>query len=617
MNSPNFSNGNLKLDQFLVCGLGYFGQHCVVALKEFGVNVLAIEKEPPSTWELPTIPDLLDDLIVGDCRRKAILEQAKIKRCRAALLVTSNEQVNIETALAIRRLNPQTRLVVRSATNNLNQLLGEQLGNFIAYEPTELPTNAFALSSLSTEILGFFQLDGHWFQVIDRFLEPHFLKNAHRSLEQWNRDQRRVLFHITSEPSSTPAFHQWHPEATLYPGDRLVYIEASEHFLPQPKPKLAGRKSKRRQREHCLQRLFLILQEKLHQFLELNFQQQIRGVAFVCSLAVLILLAVGTFLYKSYYPGISVTYAFYATAILLLGGFGDIFGNNLTQSRLPWWLELFSLGLTLLGTAFVGVLYALLTEMLLSAKFQLNKRRPTVPVEDHIVIIGLSRLGQKVAALLHRFQQSIVGVSFNPQLDRDLLPEIPLIVGNLTEALNKANLATATSIVVVTDNEMQNLEVALMAGRINPSSNLVIQTYGQHLGEHLQEFLPRAQVLGTYPVAAEVFTGAAFGENIISLFRLHNRTILVTEYQIEAGDTLNGLSLQEVALGYGVVPILHQRPPHPSLLMPAAAIDLKIGDRLVVLATIEGLQWIEIGKRQPTIGRFRREGGRSQELSSY
>ncbi|MFM7910185.1 MAG: NAD-binding protein, partial [Microcystis sp.] len=226
-------------------------------------------------------------------------------------------------------------------------------------------------------------------------------------------------------------------------------------------------------------------------------------------------------------------------------------------------------------------------------------------------------LGQKVAALLHRFQQSIVGVSFNPQLDRDLLPEIPLIVGNLTEALNKANLATATSIVVVTDNEMQNLEVALMAGRINPSSNLVIQTYGQHLGEHLQEFLPRAQVLGTYPVAAEVFTGAAFGENIISLFRLHNRTILVTEYQIEAGDTLNGLSLQEVALGYGVVPILHQRPPHPSLLMPAAAIDLKIGDRLVVLATIEGLQWIEIGKRQPTIGRFRREGGRSQELSSY
>ena len=153
MNSPNFSNGNLKLDQFLVCGLGYFGQHCVVALKEFGVGVKAIEKEPPSTWELPIVPELLDDLIVGDCRRKATLEQAKIQRCRAALLVTSNEQVNIETALAIRRINPHTRLVVRSATNNLNQLLGEQLGNFIAYEPTELPTNAFALSALGTEIL--------------------------------------------------------------------------------------------------------------------------------------------------------------------------------------------------------------------------------------------------------------------------------------------------------------------------------------------------------------------------------------------------------------------------------------------------------------------------------
>ena len=133
----------------------------------------------------------------------------------------------------------------------------------------------------------------------------------------------------------------------------------------------------------------------------------------------------------------------------------------------------------------------------------------------------------------------------------------------------------------------------------------------------MQELLPRAQILGTYPLAAEVFAGAAFGENIINLFRLNNRTILVTEYQIEAGDTLNGLLLEEVAYGYGVVPILHQRPPYPSLLMPAAEICLKIGDRLVVLATIEGLQWIEIGKKHPHIGRFRGERGRSHELPSY
>jgi hypothetical protein len=102
--------------------------------------------------------------------------------------------------------------------------------------------------------------------------------------------------------------------------------------------------------------------------------------------------------------------------------------------------------------------------------------------------------------------------------------------------------------------------------------------------------------LGAYAVAAEAFAGAAFGENILNLFRLGDRTILVTEYRIENGDTLNGLLLSEVAFGYDVVPILHQQPLKDSILMPSADIRLAIGDRLVILATSEGLQQVEGGK---------------------
>jgi len=71
----------------------------------------------------------------------------------------------------------------------------------------------------------------------------------------------------------------------------------------------------------------------------------------------------------------------------------------------------------------------------------------------------------------------------------------------------------------------------------------------------------------------------------------------VTEYQIEVGDTLNGLLLAEVAYGYGVVPLLHQRLPSPSKLMPSDDVVLEIGDRLVVLATSDGLRRVEYGDR--------------------
>lgn len=65
-------------------------------------------------------------------------------------------------------------------------------------------------------------------------------------------------------------------------------------------------------------------------------------------------------------------------------------------------------------------------------------------------------------------------------------------------------------------------------------------------------------------------------------------------------DNLNGQLVAEIAYGYGVVPILHarnsQRTPK---FMPSDDIRLAVGDRLVVLATIEGLQRVERGTMLP------------------
>lgn len=121
-----------------------------------------------------------------------------------------------------------------------------------------------------------------------------------------------------------------------------------------------------------------------------------------------LLLIIGTILFHFYYPSISFTSAFYVTAILLLGGYADLFSPFEPLSNLPSWLELFSLLLTLTGTAFVGVLYALLTEALLSSKFQFNSKRPPIPKENHIIIVGFGRLGQKIAEKLQELKKTCI-----------------------------------------------------------------------------------------------------------------------------------------------------------------------------------------------------------------
>ncbi len=592
----------MELDRFLVCGMGSLGQHSVLALKKFGVRVIAIEQVATQSWEVPESIDLLDDIIIGDCRQQHILEQAQIASCRAALIVTSNEQVNAETALAIRQLNPDTRLVVRSAKTNLNQLLSQQLGNFIAYEPTELPAHSFAIAALGTNALGFFNLDGAWLRVVQERVSADRAWIHARLLHELNTRARKILAHANPAETLPQGFYAWESEERVVAGDLLVYIEVADRFSLQTAEDLpisAGKKMKQPKLTVTIANLYKFARSKFTQFWQLNFQQQIRRVALICCAIVVMLLTIATVLFHQYYPNTTWRSAFYGSAILLLGGYGDLFGNFEANKTIPWWLQSFALCLSLTGTAFVGVLYAVLTEALLSSKFQFAKQRPSLPQQNHIVIIGLGRVGQQVAILLQQLQQTIVGITFKADFNSAILPDLPLICGNIAEALVQSNLPTAKSAIIVTDDEMLNLEVALMVRAANPQLDLVIRTSGQRLSQNLMAALPTAQVLGMNTVAAEVFAGAAFGENIIDIFHFNNQTILVTEYQIAAGDNLNRLLLADLAYGYGVVPILHERSPNPSILMPTDDIQLAIGDRLVVLATIDSLRRIEAGKRHP------------------
>lgn len=583
---------------FLVCGLGSLGQYCVAALKEFGVTVSAIEIAKPTHWEVENIPELLEDLLVGDCRQPNILRQANIHKCRAVLLVTSNERVNIEAAFAVRLLT-QARLIVRSSKQNLNQLLSQHLGNFAAFEATQLPAQAFAIAALNNEIQGFIHLDENLLRAIECQIDSTHRWCDRRLVNELNSRTRRVLSHVPASKIPTQ-FYGWEPDALIREGDTVIYIELTG--LTEHQPAVANLSKK----TQVLRQLWLSigsltwsnLLTKPIEFWQSMAQQQTKRVAIICGIAVLALLFGGTILLKINYPQAPILDDFYATAVMLLGAYNDVFASLKPEDTTPIWLRLMNVGLILAGTAFIGVLYALLTESLLAAKFQLPTKRPPIPQQAHIILIGLGRTGRQVATFLQQLNQPLVGVS-HVGLEQSVLPQMPLIVGNHMDALAKVNLSTAKSVVVATDDEMVNLEIGLMVHAVQPDCALAIRTFDPHFSDNLAQILPYVKVLCANAIAAEAFAAAAFGENVLNLLRLNQQTVLITEYQVELGDTLSGLLLAEVSYGYGAVPILYQKSSLSAKLMPSDDIRLESGDRLIVLATIDSLQQIERGERLP------------------
>jgi Trk K+ transport system NAD-binding subunit len=594
--SPNTSQLNL----FLVCGLGSLGQQCVDALGRFGVNVNAIELTRPSSWEVPNLDTVLASLVIGDCRQPQILEQAGIQECRTVLIVTSNERINIETAFACRLINPSVRLVVRSAKQNLNDLLENHLGNFVAFEPTQLSASTFALAGLGEEVLGFFSLEQQQIRIIrQQILLEH--SYYHRKLYEINSRTRRVL---ARDPADSPSnsnssqsfqsFYNWEPDDRLNAGDALTFIEIVDAATLLSEQTTLFPTSQKTWKENVKIFLGQNLKQNLLKSWRWLGENQSRRVAAICGAIATTLVLLSVILFGLNYPGINPLDAFFTAAILLLGGYGDLFNEVPFSTPIPWWLRIFALAVTLTGIALLGVLYGLLNERILSARFQFLSRRPPIPLKDHIVLIGIGRVGRKVANYLQDLKQPLVGIS-SSDLDPGDLPNMPLVVGNINNSLDKVNITTARSIIAVTDDEMVNLEAGLMSHAVNSDCGLVIRTFEQRFSDNLAQLLPYADVLCAHAISAEAFAAAAFGENVLSLFRLDRQIILVTEYQIEAGDTLNGRILAEVAYGYGVVPILFQEEQKQARLMPSDYLRLNVGNRLVVLATTDGLRQIESG----------------------
>ncbi len=591
-----------SVDRFIVCGLGSLGQHCVAALKEFGVVINGIDAIEPTEWEIDRLPQMLSTFVRGDCRQPHILELAGIDDCRGIFLVTNDERINIEAAFAIRLLNPKVRLIVRSSKQNLNQLVNTYLGDFIAFEATQLSAPAFAIAALGSEMRGFINLPESLLRVVKVPIGDDRSWANRRTLADFSSSTRRILSHIPPNTPLPTKFHTWEPNRRIQTGDLLAYVEVIDRNIESDPiavklPPKSTKKSKLTLKKILRQLSQKYFQQSFKSLWQSTEKQQSNRVLIVTSLFTLTVFLVSLIILKITYSSKSWLILLYTVGVMLLGAYDGVFvviSNN--EDAIPIWLRFMNLACMMAGTASIAVFYALLTEWLLSAKFQLIKKRPPLPERNHVVLIGVGRVGQRVGSFLQQLKQPFVGVSTSP-VATSFLPDAPFVVSDLNSALTKVNLETARSVVIVTDDEMTNLEVGLMVHAANPACAIAIRVFNSKFGESISQLVPYAKVLSAYELSAEAFVAAAFGENVLSVIRLNEQTLLATEYEIMAGDSLCDLLLSEIVYGYGVVSILHQTGLEPARLMPSDDIRLSAGDRLVLLATIESLQAIDRGDR--------------------
>ena len=115
-------NGKQPMDgPVLLCGLGSVGWRVLDCLRSAGLPVVAIDLLAD-----PADPRLQGVRCVrGDFRNKSVLLSAGVDEASGVLIMSSDDFVNISSALMVRSLNPDVRIIVRMFNQNLVSRLGK------------------------------------------------------------------------------------------------------------------------------------------------------------------------------------------------------------------------------------------------------------------------------------------------------------------------------------------------------------------------------------------------------------------------------------------------------------------------------------------------------------
>ena len=176
----------------LLCGLGQVGWRVFDFFRAAGIPVVAID-----TNCSPGDPRLHGARLVrGDFRRQEVLAEAGLHDARGVVIVTSDDLANVSTALMVRHLNPNVRVVVRVFNQNLLPRLGKAVRNVIPLSTSSLTAPLLALTALTAEALGAFPLGDGPCQVAELLVNADSPVRGQTLAAVYDRYQERIVAHF-------------------------------------------------------------------------------------------------------------------------------------------------------------------------------------------------------------------------------------------------------------------------------------------------------------------------------------------------------------------------------------------------------------------------------------
>src|SRR5690606_25772808 len=154
----------------------------------------------------------------------------------------------------------------------------------------------------------------------------------------------------------------------------------------------------------------------------------------------------------------------------------------------------------------------------------------------HIVLVGLGHLGYRVAEQLKEMGEKIVILDLDPKTHTAAAARqmsIPVIQADARYpgALEGANIEKARTIILASQDDAMNLQIALKSRSLNPSIQVVIRIFDEDFARSLRSQFGFVALSAT-EMAAPVFAAAAAGADVTNPISIEGQQLSLARLTI-------------------------------------------------------------------------------------
>ena len=286
----------------------------------------------------------------------------------------------------------------------------------------------------------------------------------------------------------------------------------------------------------------------------------------------------------------------YAQPMRLIEAFFHITTMTFLQPTLDfpreWYLDIYFFLMPLLGIIALARGAADFGVLLFNRKSRQAQWEEAVAstFSNHIIVAGLGHLGIRVVRELVVLGEEIVVIEQNASSTRFSevhAYDIPIIVGDARdiEVLKRAGLERASALIICTNNDLVNIQIASRVRDVNKTIRLVMRLFDDEFAEPLAERFDIVAAMSSSGMAAPAFAGAAAGTEIIQTFKVANQVLTLGRIEVQPRTPLEGCLVRTVEQELDLSIVLLQADGKVDVHPPRDYV-LKAGDVIAVVAQL-------------------------------